>query len=322
MKKLFTVLFTIFIFISAAQAARSINMTGRFVPPDGKTLLFAGQNNADFDEFVAVNKKVPAGFMTYVALSDLKGLDEINNVGTGDMFADELVKKYPGAAVQIGLYLVGSLKNIVNGTLDGNIKEFAKWIKKTKSPVFLRIGYEFDNPENGYEPEIYKKAFIYIIEKMDSLKVENVAYVWHSYAASNPKGLDVWYPGDEYVDWCAISYFAGNDWLPMLKFSQKHSKPLMIAESAPMTWFGLTEAKKPYWYKVLFKFIEERNIKAFSYINCDWNAQGMFAHYNWGNSKISVTAEIEKIWIENIASNRFVWLDDLYKTIQKPLNEK
>jgi len=319
MKKILAILFAVISFVGIAFAQRNIDMTGRFIPPSGRTLLFGGQNLADCEEFVQINNgRAPAGFMFYVALSDLKGLSEINNVGTGDMSGDELLKRHPGAALQIGLYLVGSLKEVVDGDLDGNIKDLGKWIKKSNVPVFLRIGYEFDLPDNNYDPDLYKKAFIRIVEKMDSLNVKNVAFVWHSYAASNPRGIQAWYPGDEYVDWCAISYFAGNDWIPMVKFAKAHSKPLMIAESAPMTWYGVTDAKKPDWYRILFKFIEEKDVQAFCYINCNWDAQPMFEQYHWGNSKLNFTEEITKIWLANIANPRFIWLDNLYDYIKMP----
>lgn len=314
-KKLSAVLLLLIMTASFSFAQRDKSLSGGFVPKDGQTLLFCGQNNESSDSFVKLNKKVPAGFMFYTALSDLQGLEDNTDFGSGETSGDYLVKKYPGAALQIGLYLVNSLDDVIDGSLDENIKKLALWIKKVKVPVFLRIGYEFDYPENNYEPEKYKKAFRYIVDKFDGLRVANTAYVWHSYASLNPKGIEAWYPGDEYVDWCAISYFANPQWIPMVKFAQRHSKPLMIAECAPMLGNDLKEEGKLNWYNKLFRFIEMSNVKALCYINTDWDKLPMFSSYDWGNSSLNVSKEIKKMWLSRISDKRFINLDRLYNSI-------
>lgn len=315
MKKIVLAVFLFLAFSSASFAQREQGLTGRFIPEDGKILLFAGQNNKDSGEFVKIMKKTPAGFMFYTALSDLNGLEEEADFGSGVTSGSYLVKKYPGAALQIGLYLVNSLDDVISGELDKNIEKLAVWIKSTHAPVFLRIGYEFDYPENGYEPEKYVAAFRYIVDKMDSFNVVNAAYVWHSYASLNPRGIEAWYPGDDYVDWCAISYFANPQWIPMFKFAQRHSKPLMIAESAPMLGHDLKEENKTKWYNKLFRFAEIQNIKALCYINCNWDIHPQFQHWNWGNSKINASSEIEKIFKNGVSDKRFIWLKDMYSAI-------
>ncbi|MCL2144851.1 MAG: glycoside hydrolase family 26 protein [Endomicrobia bacterium] len=323
MKKTILTLFLIFTLSAPAFAQREKGLTGRFVPEDGKVLIFAGQNNNDSNEFVKIVKKAPAGFMFYTALSDLNGLDNKADFGAGETSGSYIAKKYPGAALQIGLYLVNSLDSIIDGSLDGNIEKLAKWVKAVKAPVFLRIGYEFDYPDNAYEPEKYIAAFRHIVEKMDGSNVTNIAYVWHSYASLNPRGIEAWYPGDDYVDWCAISYFASPQWIPMIKFAQRHSKPVMIAECAPMLGTDLKEERKADWYKKLFRFIEtQNNVKALSYINCNWDVLPMFQHWNWGNSKINASSEIKNLFKEKISDKRFVWLDKLYDSVDFPKGAK
>ncbi|MDR3112823.1 MAG: hypothetical protein LBU09_00420, partial [Endomicrobium sp.] len=53
--------------------ARDIELTGRFIPKDGQTYIFGGQNNADSDDFVKITDRTPFGFMIYTSLSDLGG---------------------------------------------------------------------------------------------------------------------------------------------------------------------------------------------------------------------------------------------------------
>lgn len=306
MKKIVCVIFSLFFLVNLSYASKKNRNSEKYIPKDGYTLLFAGQNNKDFDEFVEINKEVPTGFMIYTSLTDLDGLDDNVDVGNGDVSGKYLLEKYKGSAIQIGLYLVNSLDKVINGSLDEHIEYLADWIKEKKVPVYLRIGYEFDFPENNYDSELYKKAYVYIVDKFTKQKVKNVSYVWHSYAAFNPQGIERYYPGDDYVDWCAITYFANPQWIPMVNFAKQHNKPLMIAECSPTLGSDLKQEDKIKWYKTLFKFIENKNIKALCYINANWDEQPMFAQYNWGNCKLNVSEEIEKFWLENIKNERFI----------------
>lgn len=316
MKTFLIVLFCLLVITTWCFAQRKEGLTGKFVPSDNKTLLFCGQNNNDSKEFVEINGKTPSGFMIYTSLQNLEGLEEDVEYGTGAMSGNFILQNYKKAALQIGLFLVGSLDSVVDGSLDENIKKLGEWITKTKVPVFLRIGYEFDFPENNYDPELYKQAFRYIVEKLDEQKVKNIAYVWHSYASYAPKGIEQWYPGDEYIDWCAISYFANPQWFPMIQFTKAHNKPLMLAECSPTLGTNATEADKIKWYRILFKFIQSKDVKALCYINGNWDNQPMFEQFSWGNSKLDVSETIKNFWLENIKDERFINLDKLYKEIK------
>jgi len=306
MIKILSILFCVLLLSSLMFAQRQNKVLKNFIPKDKYTLLFAGQNNKDFEEFVEINKKVPFGFMIYTSLTDLEGLDEIVDVGSGEVSGKYLLDKYKETSIQIGLYLVNSLEKVIDGSLDENIEKLGLWISKTNIPVYLRIGYEFDFPENNYDSDLYKKAYIYIVDKFDKQNIKNVSYVWHSYASYNPKGIERYYPGDEYVDWCAISYFANPQWIPMLNFSKKHNKPLMIAECSPVLGTNCKQEDKIKWYKTLFKFIKDKDVKALCYINANWDEQPMFAKYSWGNCKLDVSKDIEKLWLENIKDKRFI----------------
>lgn len=64
--------------------------------------------------------------------------------------------------------------------------------------VYLRVGYEFDSPENNYQPLQYVTAYRRIVNDLRMLGVVNVAYVWHSYSQTPQSGWEQsnWYPGD------------------------------------------------------------------------------------------------------------------------------
>jgi hypothetical protein len=188
---------------------------------------------------------------------------------------------------------------------------------------YIRIGYEFDNPENHYDPENYKKAFRRIVDKFKDYNLTNVAFVWHSYGGpinDNNTFLD-WYPGNEYVDWCGISIFkqpyecqtALKCDIPYIdnfaEYCTTLNHPIMIAESTPfggiieekvaassptaMNEAGITGSTWNRWFLPVLQFIERHDVRIWSYINCNWDDQPLWAEAHapgekWGDTRIEV----------------------------------
>ena len=48
--------------------------------------------------------------------------------------------------------MVGALWQVNQGHYDGNIDRLADFLRGLKRPVYLRVGYEFDDPTNNYDP--------------------------------------------------------------------------------------------------------------------------------------------------------------------------
>ena len=126
-----------------------------FAPPDGKTFLLIGQDQETIETYIKSTAHVPVGFMVYTSVQEARGLADPVDYGSGIMHAQALVDKYPHAAIQIGLYMVGVLKEIIDGKFDENLDKIGAWIIKADHPVYVRIGYEFDLPQNGYDPALY-----------------------------------------------------------------------------------------------------------------------------------------------------------------------
>jgi hypothetical protein len=126
--------------------------------------------------------------------------------------------------------------------------------------VYLRIGYEFDGAWNhGYSnPQLYVAAYRRIVDVLRQEGADNIEYVLHASAAGVDEIIDgghedisKWYPGDEYVDWMALSWFMNPDersivlqagFTPMspgeladelLQLARQKNKPVMIAEASP-----------------------------------------------------------------------------------------
>ncbi|MDP8265267.1 MAG: glycosyl hydrolase [Candidatus Aceula lacicola] len=239
--------------------------------------------------------------MTYTSIQDLEGLDSFSDKGAGVQYAQTLIDRYPDAQIQIGLYMVGALDNIVDGKYDENIFKLASWFKKNSETTFyLRIGYEFDNPGNDYAPLPYIQAYRYIVSRLRRLDVLNVFYVWHSYAAFVEGNIERWYPGDNYVDWVGISFFDAfgkSNMVRVVNVAKKHGKSIMIAEATPRGG-DVKEEKKiwKFWYKRLFDFANKNNIEIICYINWDWEKIPMFQGQGWGNGCIEDNKIILNRW--------------------------
>jgi len=213
--------------------------------------------------------------------------------------------------MQIGLYLVGTLSEILDGKYDKNIEKFGTWLKETRRPIFLRIGYEFDLPQNGYDAQLYKKTFHYLVDHWRSQNVTNVAYVWHSYGVINvEKPYLQWYPGDDYVDWFGVSIFSlynQKDAGAFARLAREHRKPLMIAEASPNSEIPM-ETKKRWdrWYKTLFAFAREYDVRAISYINCEWDKFPMWKGQGWGDSRVENDPLLKQAWLDEIDKDHYL----------------
>ena len=275
-------------------------------------MLLIGQDRQSIEDYIQSVGHVPAGFMVYTSINEMDGLfSPAVERGAGIQDAAYLAHTYPHAVFQVGLYMVGSLKDTLEGKYDQNIDKLARWIDSVRLPVYLRIGYEFDFPENNYDPTLYKQAYRYIVEGLNARKVKNVQYVWHSYAViQEDKPVDMWYPGDDVVDWVGISYFRPyfhRDRIKLAEYARQKNKPLMIAEATP-SGIGVHEGSRSWqkWYGPFFNFIESYDVRIACYINTDWGSHSMFENQNWGDSRVQANREVFSLWKKEIARPKFL----------------
>ena len=107
----------------------------------------------------------PAGFMAYTSVGELDGLTQSTNGYGGIQNAQRIVGEHPGTVLQLGLHLGSHSEEIATGKLDGKVDRLLSWIKDADRPVYLRVGYEFDLPENRYAPDPYVRAFRHIVDR-------------------------------------------------------------------------------------------------------------------------------------------------------------
>ena len=303
-----------------------------FIPPVGKTLLFIGQ---DSDTISAYVNDVPEDNIEGVTLyTQIKHKDPTQTLfavlspadwQSGEMSFTKTLSESPNAALAVGLALdkcnqADHELNIATGEYDQSINFMIDHFKSlAPRKVFLRIGYEFDGPWNCYTPDNYKSAFRHIAKMLDNKGAHNVTTVWQSatwpdsygnpiYDFNQENHLTTWYPGDDVVDWVAMSVFYRDlsqwNYTPpttpaesqekTLAFARKHNKPVMIAEAAPQGYRigALTQSVIQQndqttvsaediwqnWYQPFFDFIDNNKdvIRAVAYINTHWETQAMW----------------------------------------------
>ena len=278
-----------------------------------------------------------AAYMVYTDIQHLRGLSEPADYGSGVEYADGLLlllkNATPDVALQIGLWLNGTAgcADLLSGVVDDQVQTLYRYLIEDcrAAKVFLRVGYEFDNPDFGYgnDPRTFRQAFRFLIDSCDRLYSRlqcqrKVAFVWHSWGAGTPGSTKLadFYPGNDYVDWIGVSLFSqlyidpalaglGNRETvqAVLDFAGAHKKPLMIAESTPFG--GVDRLSDPWndWFVPVLTLIENYDIAMWSYINSDWDAQPMWHNVGFGDTRLSTNATVMHLWKQQVLRNpRFV----------------
>lgn len=255
----------------------------KFEPEDGKIIHGAGQSQEQFKKYWdTVGKYKPLIYMTYVRINEVREkleneLNELNSVNSG-------------LIPQIGLNLKVKEKGqqcveITIGHLDKEILFLINILKNLKKPVFLRIGYEFNNPTNNYHSKEFIGAWKHIVDLFRKENCDNVAFVWCACTGFDSESESIerimkYYPGDEYVDWFGndlfgVKHFKDNQDAvteAFAKESDRHNKPLMIGESSAAK-VGVLNGEKSWkeWFEPFFEWLHKHPVtKAFCYINWDW----------------------------------------------------
>jgi beta-mannanase len=183
-----------------------------------------------------------------------------------------------------------SLDAIVAGNWDAYIDSWAAQAKTFGRPLFVAWGLEMNGtwfPWSGYfygggkqlskgvyaGPNLYKKAYRYVVDRVRAIGAKNIIWVFHVQDYSYP--LDEWnelrqyYPGDDYVDWLAMSaygkQFQRDKWVSasdIMTYAYKDlcsinsSKPIMFAE------WGIGEfpgsGNKAQWIMEAFQLMKSR----------------------------------------------------------------
>jgi len=313
-------------------------ISGKFAPPAGKVLVFAGQDNASvggngaYRDGYVDNVGVPAGITHYVYFSEgwtnkfgrafnsghVAGLNTETEWAAGPMCLKAYVESpiLDRCVFHVAISMEGNCEDkVADGSFDPLIREFVMFIKShPEHPFLIRIGYEFDGSWNDYDPENFKKAFRRIVDALRAEKLDNFATVLASSSIVKASQFEEYDPGADYYDWVGYSWWGGErDGQAALDYARKVGKPVFIAESTPRGHFFDKEDHREIWnswFESFFKHIEANQdvVRAVSYINCDWDAQDMWT--DWGQTRIETAPLIKQRWQEKMADPAFINADD------------
>ncbi len=278
------------LFLLGSGAALGLDFGRKFEPRGDRVIHGAGQSPDAFDNYWnAIGPNKPALFMTYCGLNRISQAWFMRLAATLD--------RYPGTMPQIGLSLGRDGRpeehyehRVAAGEFDEQIAVLCRGLKSLGRPVFLRIGYEFNGPWNGYAPETYIAAWRRLVNAFRERGVDNVATLWCFAPGGRPNYMD-FYPGDDYVDWWSIDLFSPRHFTAAitLRFTRdalEHKHPIIIGESTPRH-VGVLEGEKSWetWFAPYFRYIRDNpHVKGFCYINWDWAKYPRWA--DWGDCRI------------------------------------
>ena len=237
------------------DAIRGYTSSGCCVPADGTTAYLDFYDLLDADaEFGGLGIDL-----------DAQPVEREADWGSGAANAYKTATEFDVGYLAIGLSITenehpGGLDELVAGERDAEIQQLVKFADAIDATILLRIGYEFDGAWNqGYEnAPRYIAAWQRIVDGIRAAGANNVQFVWQGAASTTDMVIDGgrhdnirdWYPGDEYVDWLAISWFMHPDEQPGLDFgfdvltprqlsnevlalAREVGKPVLIAEASP-----------------------------------------------------------------------------------------
>lgn len=154
--------------------------------------------------------------------------------------------KETGAAIQLAFEPNKGLDAVQD---DAYLHEFAKKAKESGVPIFLRYAAEMNGNWVKWhdDPKKYVEKFRLVSNVMKA-EAPNVAMVWAPSSSGNQEEMNVYYPGDEYVDWVGINLYSVTiyngdpkqpaqqdnplDYIDYVYNKYSSRKPIMVAEYA------------------------------------------------------------------------------------------
>lgn len=319
-------------------------------PPDGRILHGEGQwpaGNRNYQRALGDPRLQPASTLFFVPLGDWPRpwdarVDAMHAL-LGRCLAEGRVPH-----LSLGLRGLDMERNvevpidreIAHGNrYDDRIRDVARELRALGTPIFLRIGYEFSGPWNGYSPWDYPLAYRRIVELFREEGCTDVAFVW-AWEASSPGDFDErgpdgwkWYPGDDVVDWFGLDLFHPTDFSPpsgrsarderlanverFLDMARRVRRPVTISECSAVR-VGITpqelDGRRDWaaWFEPFFAFLGRYpEIKAFHYINTDWAASSSAQSNGWLDADISHNAWLARRYAEELADPVYLHRDEL-----------
>ncbi len=214
------------------------------------------------------------------------------------------------------------LKRIIDGEFDAYIRSWARAAKQVGGPIMIRPMHEMNGDwypwcgtVNGNKPEEFTVAWRHMVDIFEKEGATNVTWVWSINRESTPdvpkNAFDVYYPGDDYVDWTSISGFNWGTSRPITRwssFTELYDAPLAylrtIGKPIVLSEFGSVPdgGDKAAWLRDAYREIGLRpEIDAVVYY--DKLEEGLKLRQDW---RISSSQEAEDAFVDAVAPSHFL----------------
>jgi prevent-host-death family protein len=171
------------------------------------------------------------------------------------------------------------LQSILSGSKNAYIDSWAKGIKASKRPVYLRPFPEMnlkntDITWGQVEPQLLIQAWRFLVNRFRRLNVNNVFWVWSPNCTDDgPHRLEDYYPGSDVVDILAVDGYNFGDGQEQVwrSFEQTFEEPysrIVILDLHKPFWITETacaetgDQRKALWIKEMFASTKFPNLKA------------------------------------------------------------
>lgn len=237
------------------------------------------------------------------------------------------------------------LNDIIAGACDNYIRGFAKAIKARPERYLLRFAPEMNISDSTYWPGHYNQradTFIqmwrHVHDVFMSENVGNVEWVWAisfwSYPAIDWNDRNMYYPGNEYLDWIGID---GYNWytslgLRWMTFSDiydaanynnvlrdlacRYAKPQIIAEFGSVEGPGGTQTKS-YWIQDAYNAIPQYPFMR----GIVWLNEHAFEDPNSGDFRVTTSttgSQQSSTYVQPLPSGSGNWTNAYKEAIAKP----
>jgi beta-mannanase len=165
---------------------------------------------------------------------------------------------------------------IASGVYDTYIRQEANRCKIAAYPIIIRWGHEMNSYWAGWatNAETYKQAWRHVVDIFRNEGATNVKFFWCPNYNDNPwdgsRNFELYYPGDNYVDYVGIDAYANNDYSLWANaeiqignngkrsvYNTYTNKPYIIGEWGCSN--AISETDNANWMTSLFNAIENRS---------------------------------------------------------------
>ncbi len=234
-----------------------------------------------------------------------------------------------------------SLKNIVNGKFDEELKKYAQEVRLDGKPLLFDFDVEangnwflwsgiyngagetkkYGNKKYPDGPERWRDAYRHIIDIFKQDGVRNVTWFFHVDINSIPNKwwnqAKYYYPGDEYIDWIGVSLYGaqndGEEYWDLFSdiLSERYQSILDISNNKPFALmeFGVTDnsnyGDKSEWLEDAFKTILNKKYIPFSAINY-WHEDWKQEDGSNASLRIDSSSRVQKTFQKFLKDKRFI----------------